>query len=175
MVSLVLDMHENNPVDPSDVKFKARNWKELSKKQLQGMTTVQRSRYLAYEPSPDQKGISRCQSRLNAQARAAAKQAKDIAQETSKEESACWKQKTLEARVRVQDLHKCHRTMRAAEICHLISMQPSAIKAVRLESLLPPIYEPVQLKDTVKRRQRSRIEALMEDEHGIETERLLSS
>ena len=64
--------NNNNIVE--DGKFKARNWKEIWKKNLQNMTAIQRSRYLAYEPPSDPNGVRRCQSRLNIRAKAAAKQ-----------------------------------------------------------------------------------------------------
>ena len=170
---------EKLPFVLSNEKFEARNWKEVSKRKLQSMPLIQRSRYLAYEKSPDIKGMKRCQSRLNEHARLIELIHKEnqLSQNdlrvSQKREDINGQVKAYDAKCRVQNMSKFYRMNRASEICHLISMQPTAIKAVRLESLLPPIYKSIQLYDTVSKGQRMRIEALMEDELGIKTGRIL--
>lgn len=168
-------------VDPMAEKFQAQNWKELSKKQIQNLSPIQRSRYLAYEKPLDEKGIRRCQTRLSDRAKANRlllqheQLDKSQFEKTQEERMTVLQGKAYEAQRRVQSVHHYCRSDRAYDIRHLIAMQPSAVNAVRLESLLPPIYNPIQLQETLSKRQRRRIEAIMEDELGIETGRILSS
>ncbi|XP_057308917.1 uncharacterized protein LOC130647171 [Hydractinia symbiolongicarpus] len=162
-----------------DEKFQARNWKQLSKKELQKLTPIQRSRYLAYEASSNPGGVKA--SRVRLQDAYKTKKALDVESEIAqveneerlKQEKILGQLRASEARNRVKCLRMQYNNERAVEINRLISTQPTAIKAVRLQSLLPPIPNKIKFRDVVIKEQRMRIEALMEDELNIETGRIL--
>ena len=164
--------------NPSCEKFEARNWKEVSKKELLKMTPIQKSRYLAYEKSADQKGIKKCQSRVNEHIKSIKlAQKKDQLSKLDYHEiqNISGDINSQEAMLRLQRKFECYHKDRKSEICHLITMQPTAIKAVRLENLLPCENSSVKLYDTVGKNERRRIETLMEDTLGIETSRIVCS
>jgi len=161
-----------------DEKFQARNWKQYTERQLQKLHPVQRSRYLAYEPPSDQNGMSKSKNRLMEEG----KRRKIIEKERllnsnedamKKHEIVLGQLKASEASQRVKSLKKVYQNNRTAEINHLIYTQQTAIKAVRLQSLLPPIPTRIKFKDSLVKEQRMRVEVLMEDDLGLQTTRKL--
>ncbi|XP_069740010.1 protein LKAAEAR1-like [Narcine bancroftii] len=77
-----------------------------------------------------------------------------------------------ESHNKIQDMRFRYRTMRAKEINLLISSQPTARKAIRLEALLPPYKKQINLKDTLNKLERKRVEAIMSDDSGLTTNRI---
>ena len=61
---------------------------------------------------------------------------------------------------------------RAQEITHLIACQPVALKAVRLQALVPPYSELKDKGDKLDKFDRKRCEDLLEDYKGIITNRV---
>ena len=45
--------------------FVAQNWKQLSPKELEKLSLIERSRYFAYEPSPQAEKIKAAQQRVH--------------------------------------------------------------------------------------------------------------
>ncbi|XP_062886685.1 protein LKAAEAR1-like isoform X1 [Mobula hypostoma] len=78
-----------------------------------------------------------------------------------------------ESHNKLQDMRFRYQTMRAEEINLLISSQPTARKAIRLEALLPPYEEQINLKDTLNKLQRKRVEEIIGDEAGLTINRNL--
>ncbi|XP_026508697.1 protein LKAAEAR1 [Terrapene carolina triunguis] len=74
--------------------------------------------------------------------------------------------KAAEARNRLRNVRLRFQNLRAQEINHLISCQKTARGAVRLEVFLPPRKNIQKLADNLDRVQRSRVEAILEDENG---------
>ncbi|XP_075757130.1 protein LKAAEAR1 isoform X2 [Pelodiscus sinensis] len=74
--------------------------------------------------------------------------------------------KAAEARSRLRNVRLRFQNMRAQEINHLIACQKTARGAVRLEVFLPPRKNIQKLADNLDRVQRSRVEAILEDENG---------
>ncbi|XP_066926420.1 uncharacterized protein [Clytia hemisphaerica] len=101
----------------------------------------------------------------------AAKERDDILDD-EKFQARNWKQYTER---QLQKLHPVQRSryLATAEINHLIYTQQTAIKAVRLQSLLPPIPTRIKFKDSLVKEQRMRVEVLMEDDLGLQTTRKL--
>ncbi|XP_051887422.1 protein LKAAEAR1-like [Pristis pectinata] len=81
--------------------------------------------------------------------------------------------RAAESHNKIQDMRFRYQTMRAEEINLLISSQPTARRAVRLEALLPPYEEQINLKDTLNKLQRKRVEEIMSDEAGLTINRNL--
>ncbi|XP_059836647.1 uncharacterized protein LOC132399842 isoform X1 [Hypanus sabinus] len=81
--------------------------------------------------------------------------------------------KAAESHKKIQDMRFRYQTMRAEEINILISSQPTARKAIRLEALLPPYEEQINFKDTLNKLQRKRVEEIIGDEAGLTINRTL--
>ncbi|XP_067856560.1 protein LKAAEAR1-like [Heptranchias perlo] len=93
--------------------------------------------------------------------------------EREKQENLIGQLKAAESHNKIQNMRLRYQTMRAEEINHLISSQPTARKAIRLEALLPPHQEYINLKDTLDKLERRRVEEIMSDETGLTINRLL--
>uniref|UniRef100_UPI00398F22D1 protein LKAAEAR1-like n=1 Tax=Pristiophorus japonicus TaxID=55135 RepID=UPI00398F22D1 len=87
--------------------------------------------------------------------------------EQKKQEHLLGQLKAAESHKKIHNMRLRYQTMRAAEINHLIASQPTARKAIRLEALLPPQQEHINLKDTLDKLQRRRVEEIMNDEAGL--------
>ncbi|XP_036605783.1 protein LKAAEAR1 [Trichosurus vulpecula] len=73
--------------------------------------------------------------------------------------------KASEARSRVRALRLRYTRMRAEEIKHLISRQKTARAAIRLEIFLPPRLNPTKIPDCLDRRERHRVEAILQEDN----------
>ncbi|XP_065651630.1 protein LKAAEAR1-like isoform X2 [Hydra vulgaris] len=92
---------------------------------------------------------------------------------TEEEKKKTNDKKALEAAIRVKTLRHNFLIRKAFQINFLILSQSTAVEAVRLQTLLPPIPQKVELKDMFTKKQRMRIETLLEDERGIEIGRVI--
>jgi len=156
-----------------------RNRKHLSKREVQKLHPHEKSRYLAYEePSKEaQHGINASRKRiaeikkemkrlytpLSSQERA----------EAQRHEHLIGQLKAAEARNRARLLRLRYEKSRAEEVNHLVSCQPTAIKAMRLQTLLPSYPKRIKARDMLGKDERMRVETLLADEIGLETERIL--
>ncbi|RUS86503.1 hypothetical protein EGW08_005753 [Elysia chlorotica] len=137
------------------------------------MTLVQRSRYMAYEEPPkeiaDAKELT--MKRLIEQKRKHQQYNEPISKEEMEERDKHAKLigqlKAAEARNRLRIMRLRYQANRAQEISHLISCQPVALKAVRLQALVPPYSEMKDKGDTLDKFDRERVEALLEDSQGL--------
>ncbi|KAK3697762.1 hypothetical protein QZH41_011998, partial [Actinostola sp. cb2023] len=134
-------------------KFQAKNWKALSKKEVQKLSPFERSKYLAYEtPSKEcSDSMAAARKRLNELKKEKKKQEKPRPAEDELEEDKHIKLigqlKAAEARNRLRLMRLRYDNNRASEVNHLISCQPTALKAVRLQSLVPPHTEKICIRD----------------------------
>ncbi|XP_059177840.1 protein LKAAEAR1-like isoform X2 [Physella acuta] len=128
--------------------------KQLPLEELQKLPPQLKSRYMAYQEPP--------------------KEVMD-AQAISKKRLLERKQKlntAAEARNRLRVMRLRYQANRAQEISHLIACQPVALKAVRLQALVPPHAEIKEKGDLLDKFSRQRVEALLKDVHGLLTNRV---
>lgn len=163
--------------DPDD-KLKARNRKKLEERDLRKMAPQQRSRYLAYEePSKDvQESQASCQKRLQERKKrlaiANAPPTEEERSEKDKHEKLIGQLKAAEARNRLRIMRLRYQSSRAQEISHLIACQPTALKAVRLQALIPAYPDTKDKGDTLDKLDRERVEGLLEDSEGLLVNRI---
>ncbi|XP_001634879.2 protein LKAAEAR1 [Nematostella vectensis] len=161
-------------------RFQARNRTQLNKKEIQKLPPHQRSRYLAYESPAKEvaESMSAARKRLKELKKQMKKETKPPALETITEQDKHVKLigqlKAAEARNRIRLMRLRYEHNRASEVNHLISCQPTALKAVRLQSLVPPETDPIKIRDLLGKGERYRVNALLEDEVGLETARIIS-
>lgn len=91
----------------------------------------------------------------------------DIIIEKDKHAKLIGQLKAAEARNRLRIMRLRYQANRAQEINHLISCQPSALKAVRLQALVPAKPETTDRPDILDKLERNRIESLLEDNKGL--------
>ncbi|XP_074656273.1 protein LKAAEAR1-like isoform X2 [Tubulanus polymorphus] len=141
------------------------------------MTPLQKSRYLAYEDPP--KYISEAQAHSSKRLTDLKKKQKkdnpplqfDVVTEKDKHDKLIGQLKAAEARNRLRIMRLRYTSNRAQEVNHLISCQPSALKAVRLQALLPPYSDLENRPDIMDKLDRQRVECLLEDSQGLTTHR----
>lgn len=161
-------------------RFQAKNWKLLGKKEIQKLSTQERSRYLAYESPPKDcsEAMSAARKRLKDLKKAKKRLEKppplDEVAEIDKHTRLIGQLKAAEARNRIRLMRLRYQNNRASEVNHLISCQPTALKSVRLQSLVPPYADKICIRDVLGKNERCRVNALLEDETGLETARLLT-
>lgn len=161
-------------------RFKARNWKVLSKKEIQKLPPQQRSKYLAYEPAPKEcsEAMSAARKRLKELDKSQKKHHKpppmEEVVENEKHIKIIGQLKAAEARNRIRLTRLRYQNNRSSEVTHLISCQPTALKAVRLQSLVPPSPDKIYIRDLLVKNERYRVNTLLEDETGLETARILT-
>ncbi|KAL9961476.1 hypothetical protein ACROYT_G030422 [Oculina patagonica] len=161
-------------------RFHAKNWKALSKKEIQKLPPQQKSKYLAYEPAPKEcsEAMSAARKRLKDLDKSRRKQQKpapiEEVVENEKHTKIIGQLKAAEARNRIRLMRLRYQNNRSSEVTHLISCQPTALKAVRLQSLVPPSPDKIYIRDLLVKNERYRVNSLLEDETGLETARLLT-
>ncbi|XP_059177841.1 protein LKAAEAR1-like isoform X3 [Physella acuta] len=94
------------------------------------------------------------------------------AEEKEKHAKLIGQLKAAEARNRLRVMRLRYQANRAQEISHLIACQPVALKAVRLQALVPPHAEIKEKGDLLDKFSRQRVEALLKDVHGLLTNRV---
>ena len=155
------------PVSPS--KQKISKWK------LKRMEPIERSRYLAYHPTEEvTEKVNKCTRRIHKWNRSRRKENRlpKIAENESNSLIAANAQ--LNAKSRIHEAVNSTIKHRTSELETLIYAQPTAAEAIRLQALfLPTGFRPLKLHDTTPRRQRQRIETLMEDFSGLEVGRII--
>lgn len=160
-------------------KFQARNWKQLGKKEIQKLDAVQRSRYMAYEVVSKQAGkdMFETRRRIHETRKMALKEKSTqdrLNPEQEKHAKLIGQLKAAEARNRIRLMRLRYSGNKASEMNNLIACQPSAIKAVRLQCLVPPHPEKISIWDLLGKDERSRVDTLLEDELNLTTNRILS-
>nr|CAB3262791.1 uncharacterized protein LOC100183298 [Phallusia mammillata] len=165
---------------PNDgAQEKPKNWKKKSPNEIKKMAPQEKARYMAYEEP--QKDI---QDRLDA----TQKRVKEVKirhkmlkghknlpeeEERLKHSNLIGQLKAAEARNRIRVMRLQYQAMRAHEIKHLIACQPTSLKALRFEALVPPFIDNSNPGDQLDKLERSRVEAILEDEMGITVNRKL--
>uniref|UniRef100_W5MDE6 LKAAEAR motif containing 1 n=2 Tax=Lepisosteus oculatus TaxID=7918 RepID=W5MDE6_LEPOC len=165
---------ENMSATAKKEKFVAHNWKNVPGSELKKMSLLQKARYLAYEePSKEVvNSVLISKQRLRGRAPVSRNPQKnpdpEAEEQQRKQDTVIGQLRAAEARNRVRSMRVRYQSMRAQEINHLISCQPTAQKAVRLELLLPAKLEKISPgNDAVDKLERKRIEEILEDERGL--------
>ncbi|XP_064154143.1 protein LKAAEAR1-like [Anguilla rostrata] len=166
----------SNAIEKSDGTL-GRNRGSVTAAELKRMCPQQRARYLAYEePSKEvQKVMSVTNQRLCAR-KAEARKNQETAQnedlEKKRQDTLIGQLKAAEARNRIRHMRLRYQNRRAQEINLMIACQPTALKAVRLEMLLPTKVSQLRGCDSLDRLERRRIEEILEDEKGLTINRV---
>ncbi|XP_041361216.1 protein LKAAEAR1-like [Gigantopelta aegis] len=155
-----------------------RTKKKLTPSELKKMPLQQRSRYLAYEEPP--KHVAEAQKitkkRLvelkNKHLRESAPLSEEDILDKEKHAKLIGQLKAAESRNRLRIMRLRYQANRAQEISHLISCQPIALKAVRLQALVPPYTDNIDQGDRLDKLDRERVEKLLEDTKGLITNRV---
>lgn len=164
--------------DDGDGKFKARNRRKIEATDLKKLAPQQRSRYLAYEEPPKKasEGMAYSKKMLVEKQkqfqRDNAPTPEDDRMERDKHAKLIGQLKAAEARNRLRIMRLRYQANRAQEISHLISCQPTALKAVRLQALVPAYPDRGDRRDRLMPLDRERIECLLEDDKGLLTNRI---
>lgn len=164
--------------DGSGGKFKPKNRKKVDQHDLKKMAPVQRSRYLAYEDPPKEisDAMGATKKRLMEKRRVMMRINQDLPEEEiderDKHAKLIGQLKAAEARNRLRIMRLRYQANRAQEISHLIACQPTALKAVRLQALVPAYPEREDRKDRLDKLERVRVERLLEDAQGLLTNRV---
>ncbi|XP_061169394.1 protein LKAAEAR1-like [Saccostrea echinata] len=159
-------------------KFKPKNRKKLDQHDLKKMAPQQRSRYLAYEDPPKEvsEAMGATKKRLLEKRRMIMRANQDLPEEEyderDKHAKLIGQLKAAEARNRLRIMRLRYQANRAQEISHLIACQPTALKAVRLQALVPAYPEREERKDRLDKLERVRVERLLEDTQGLLTNRI---
>jgi ribosome-binding ATPase YchF (GTP1/OBG family) len=125
-------------------RYEVKNWKQLTAATLSKMTPIERSRYMAYEPpskeivSKQMESLQRVRTRHLMETNK--KPTLSLMNIIEKEENneLIGQLKAAEARQRLRSAQKTYEKERLRELEHLISSQPSAQEAVRLQKFIPP-------------------------------------
>merc|ERR1712117_795456 len=83
--------------------------------------------------------------------------------EREKQEILIGQLKAAEARNRLKAMKTKYYHYRAEDVNHLITTQPTALTAVKLECLLPAKEEEIHMRDSLNRLKRRRVEQLLTD------------
>ncbi|XP_039259655.2 uncharacterized protein LOC120336117 [Styela clava] len=160
-------------------KPKPKNWNPKSVGQLKKMAPQQRARYLAYEdPSKESAeamaaSLKRIHEQKSLQKRDVIHVAQEEIDDSENHSKLIGQLKAAEARNRIRVMRLRYQGMRAHEIKHLIACQPTSLKALRLEALVPPTIDNSNPGDALDKLQRARVETILEDENGLTTNRKL--
>ncbi|BFZ21253.1 hypothetical protein BsWGS_24292 [Bradybaena similaris] len=144
-----------------------------------GLSLVQKSRKLAYEEPPKeiQDACYHTIKRLRESKRKNQSQIKPVPiaveVERDKHIKIIGQLKAAEARNRIRMMRLRYEANKRQEISHLIACQSVALKAVRLETLVPASTEVKERTELLNKFQRQRVEALLEDYMGFLTNRVV--
>ncbi|XP_072553573.1 protein LKAAEAR1-like [Salminus brasiliensis] len=152
-----------------------RKWRNSTGAGLKRMCPQQRARHLAYaEPSKEAKGWmaasrQRIHARLAQQRAEREKSPQRVSDSKLHQDVLIGQLKAAEARNRIVQMRLQYQNLRARaqEINLMISCQPSAQSAVRLELLLLAQEKKTDIIDGLDQPQRQRVEEILEDEKGL--------
>ncbi|CAI9721071.1 Hypothetical predicted protein [Octopus vulgaris] len=116
---------------------------------------------------------SRFESQLRSIAIQQAEDEEKMRNERMKTEKLIGQLKAAEARGRLRVMRISFQTAKTQEIKHLIACQKSALKAVRLQALVPPKQTKGNMKDLLSKVDRDRVELLLNDYEGLLTNRTI--
>ncbi|XP_064652970.1 protein LKAAEAR1-like [Lineus longissimus] len=168
---------DDEDVGPPKEKFAAKNWKAVPQSELKKMSPQQRSKYLAYEEPPkdaaaaQSEALKRLVELKKRRQKAENSERDEELDEKEKHAKLIGQLKAAEARNRLRIMRLRYFANRGQEVNHLISCQPSALKAVRLQALLPAHTDYDNVNDTMEKLDRDRCEKLLEDQKGLLTHR----
>ncbi|KAG6938541.1 LKAAEAR motif containing 1 [Chelydra serpentina] len=144
-----------------------KSWKSLLSLDVNAVSPQQKERYLAFGDPTEEPVKSMLASDILMMDKISHEHStRERDAEQKKQARVIGLLKAAEARNRLRNVRLRFQNLRAQEINHLISCQKTARGAVRLEVFLPPRKNIQKLADNLDRVQRSRVEAILEDENG---------
>ncbi|XP_066442959.1 protein LKAAEAR1 [Eleutherodactylus coqui] len=150
--------------------------KVIGQGDLKKMDPMQRARHMAYEqPSKSiAASLLMTQNRLKEHALRSIPdlQKQVLDHEEERQKKVVGQLKAAEARNRIRLMRIRYQWMKAQEVKYLVSSQPTARDAIRLEVLLPPGPPVDKSRDPLHWLQRDRVERLLEDDEGLMTLRI---
>ncbi|XP_044155219.1 protein LKAAEAR1 [Bufo gargarizans] len=150
--------------------------KVIGRGDVKKMVPMQRARHMAYEQPSKVMAASllMTQNRLREHALKSIPkpQQRVLDPEQEKQEKVVGQLKAAEAQNRIRLMRLRFQSMRAQDLKYLISCQPTAREAIRLEVFLPHRTHEDKFCDSLRRQQRERVESLLEDDRGLMTNRI---
>ncbi|XP_056405356.1 protein LKAAEAR1 [Hyla sarda] len=150
--------------------------KAIGPGEIKKMDPIQRARHMAYEqPSKSiAASLAVTQTRLKEHALKSISASKQRVLDPQQEmqNKVVGQLKAAEAHNRIRLMRIRFQHMRAQELNNLISCQPTARDAIRLEVFLPPRPHTDKSCDPLRWQQRERVESLLEDDRGLMTNRI---
>ncbi|KAK0064902.1 protein LKAAEAR1 [Biomphalaria pfeifferi] len=151
--------------------------KKIQPDEIQKLPLLVKSRIMAYHEPPKDIQDAQYNTKKRLIERRKLLQGQNLTSEkedTEKEKHAklIGQLKAAEARNRLRTIRLRYQANKAQEISHLIACQPVALKAVRLQALVPPHSEIKEKGDLLDKFSRHRVEALLNDMKGLLTNRV---
>lgn len=136
------------------------------------MNPRERARYLAYQEAPRdvQLNVQAANRRLRdaARNRTSFEQADGRGDDEKRVYNILIGQlKAAEARDRIRLMRLQYQAMRSHEIRHLISCQPTSLKAIRFEALVPAKVDNDNPDDELDKMERKRVESILDDDAAM--------
>jgi len=151
------------------------NKPKKSNGELNRMNPRERARYLAYQEAPKkvQQNVKAAHKRLHETFQKQRHEEVDLQEQEEKKiyDILIGQLKAAEARDRIRLMRLQYQAMRTHEIRHLISCQPTSLKAIRFEALVPPKENRINPGDALDKLQRKRVESILDDNSGLSTSR----
>ncbi|KAH9495150.1 Protein lkaaear1 [Bulinus truncatus] len=164
------------PLDMAEHKV-LKSQKNLQPDEVQKLPLLIKSRVMAYHEPPKEIQDAQYNTKKRLMERKLKIKVENLlsekdAKEKEKHEKLIGQLKAAEARNRLRNIRLRYNANRAQEISHLIACQPVALKAVRLQALVPPHSETKEKGDVLDKFSRQRVEALLNDMQGLLTNRV---
>jgi len=146
-----------------------------TKTDIKKLKPQQRARYLAYKETPKKIKLQLQKTNKRIRERKEINNKKEeIIDDVKEDERKAYnvligQLKAAEARDRIRLMRLRYEAMRSHEIKHLISCQPSSLKAIRFEALVPAKTDPPSSNDTLDKIDRERVEKIVADNKGLTT------
>lgn len=158
-------------------KFEPHNWRQLSVKELSNKSASERSRYMAYEPVPkdiqDKQTIALTRVRAaKAAERKSDRPTLEMLIEAEQNDELVGQLKAAEAQQRTRQTRVDWGRAMSKELEHLIASQPTAMKAVRLETMMSLNTHPASAQLLTKA-EYDRAQTLLEDSSGYTVARIV--
>ncbi|RDD47775.1 Protein LKAAEAR1 [Trichoplax sp. H2] len=173
-------------------RFRPKNRKKIKPSQWKKLTDLEKSRYMAfhlflncfalpkYEP-PTKEALKSQKESIKRIRDAKAKltairqfEQSQFDEEKEKHSQLIGQLKAAEARNRLRLMRIRYENNREAEMNHLIACQPTSLRAIRLQTLVPPRPKPTQFDDLLDKLERVRVENIIEDDRELTITRELT-
>ncbi|XP_029469521.1 protein LKAAEAR1 [Rhinatrema bivittatum] len=150
-------------------KITTRNWNNSAQVEMRKMAPQQRGKHWKHEEPRKEDGQSVLTPKKRVTKQDKLRQQQEL--EQIQQAKVVGQLKAAEARNRIRMKRLRFQHMRVHEIKHLISCQPRAIAALRLEVFLPHRQDIQFPRDLIGKLERARVEEIMGDEEELTIKR----